>query len=347
MPRRTTSLVTPVAHLVGPGKLKVINGRLAFATGQGPPVRLDPAALRTLFCYGDVGVSDEALRLLFQHDVEVAWLTPAGHRCRGRLVRSDRSTTALRLLQHQAFAAAPWKREVAVGLVAAKIASQAQAARHYQRQGCTAAGPVLGQLRAAGRRCQEAADLDALRGVEGSASAAWFGLLGRLLLPPWVFTQRLRRPPPDPVNALLSLGYTWLLARTVARCEALGLEVALGTLHEYRPGRPSLACDLIEPLRVPAVDRWVVTLCNQQQVTPADFVTADGGVRLQPKAFARILAGWEDHWTQGGHERSLDAVLQQLVQQLRQYGTGLPTPWQDLPEGGGSGNAASDEWEGG
>ena len=61
---------------------------------------------------------------------------------------------------------------------------------------------------------------------------------------------------------MLSLGYTWLLARTVARCEAEGLEVNLGGLHEYRPGRPSLACDLMEPLRTPAVDRWVVLVCT-------------------------------------------------------------------------------------
>src|SRR5712691_6693143 len=103
MSRRTTSIVTPVAHLVGPGKLKVINGRLAFATGEATPVRLDPIALRTLLCYGSVGVSDEAMRLLLQHGVEVAWMTPAGHRCHGRLVRSDPSTTALRIQQHQVF----------------------------------------------------------------------------------------------------------------------------------------------------------------------------------------------------------------------------------------------------
>src|SRR5438105_3011898 len=96
-----------------------------------------------------------------RHDVEVAWLTPAGHRCRGRLVRSDPPTTALRLLQHQACAAAAWKCDVARGLVAAKIASQVAAARHYQRQGTAAAGPVLRQLRAALQRCREAPDLDA------------------------------------------------------------------------------------------------------------------------------------------------------------------------------------------
>src|SRR5205085_1352949 len=71
--------------------------------------------------------------------------------------------------------------------------------------------------------------------------------------PPWTFPDRTRRPPTDPVKPLLSLGYTWLLGRVTARVEAAGYEPSLGGLHDYRPGRPSLGCDLIEPLRVPAV----------------------------------------------------------------------------------------------
>src|SRR5262249_6394669 len=158
---------------------------------------------------------------------------------------------------------------------------------HYQRQGAAAAGPVLQQLQQTAERCREATSLEQLRGLEGAASAAWFSLLGQLLRPPWQFPQRVRRPPTDPVNALLSLGYTWVLTRTVARAEAAGLEVNLGGLHEYRPGRPSLACDLMEPLRVPAVDRWLVQRLNQGEMTPADFVTEGGGIRLHPKAFGR------------------------------------------------------------
>ena len=227
MKPRTSSIATPVAHLVGPGKLKVINGRLAFSTGKGSPLRLDTAALRTLYCYGPVGISDLAFRMLFRHNVQVAWMTPAGHRCQGRLVRSDASSTALRIQQHQVFANLPTRTAIACDVVKHKIESQIQAARHYQRQGCHDAGHTLKKLLASAAHCQTGLNLDALRGVEGSASAAWFGLFGKLLTAPWQFTQRLRRPPPDPVNGLLSLGYTWLTTRTGARCEAAGLEIAL------------------------------------------------------------------------------------------------------------------------
>lgn len=331
MARRVTSIATPFAHLVGPGKIKIINGRLAFSTGDGTPTRLDPTALRTLLCYGHVGVSDDAMSLLLQHDVQVAWLTPAGHRCHGRLVRASRSTTALRIAQHQVLLVEEQKLELARDVVACKIESQIAATRHYQRQSHDSAGPALRQMHEMLDKCRASDNLDALRGIEGATSAAWFVLFGNLILPPFRFTQRVRRPPTDPVNALLSLGYTWLLTRTVARCEAVGLEVALGALHEYRPGRPSLACDLIEPMRVPVVDRWVLTLCNQKHVAPDSFVAENGGIRLQRDVFPRILASWEEHWSNGGHESSLDLAIQQLASKFRRLARNLPTGL-DAPE---------------
>src|SRR5258708_36464670 len=93
--RRVTSVATPVAHLVGPGKLKVVNGHLAYATQDQSPLRLDPKALRAVYCYGAVGVTDEAMQVLLMNEVEVAWLTPAGTRCRGRPGRSGAARTTL------------------------------------------------------------------------------------------------------------------------------------------------------------------------------------------------------------------------------------------------------------
>lgn len=322
--RRTTSVATPIAHLVGPGKLKVINGHLAFSGREQGPLRLDPQTLQALFCYGGVGITDEAFQLLFQHDVHVVWLSPAGNRCRGRLVRSDPSTTTVRMLQHEALRNPDHKLALARKIVAEKVRSQLVAARHYQRHGLGSIGSLLEQLQTALDQSAVAGTLDQLRGIEGAASAAWFALLARLLNPPWQFAQRVRRPPTDPVNALLSLGYTWLLTRTIASCEAAGLEIYLGALHDYRPGRPSLACDLVEPLRIPAVDRWLVTLCNQNRVGPSDFCSENGGIRLQPAAFGRILRDWEEHWIDGGHEGSLEESINQFIGLLRQWATLSP-----------------------
>ena len=155
--------------------------------------------------------------------------------------------------------------------------------------------------------------------MEGSASAAWFRFLGGLFRPPWEFSTRTRRPPTDPVNALLSLGYTWLTNRATAQLEGQGFEVYLGGLHEYRPGRPSLACDLIEPLRVPAVDRWVVAVCNQADLSPAEFQREEGGgFRLLPAAFGRAVYLYEKSWQEAGVSDMLRTWVDALTVFIRE-----------------------------
>src|SRR5262249_21183854 len=124
---------------------------------------------------------------------------------------------------------------------------------------------------------------------------------------------------------LLSLAYTLVLTRASARCQGLGLELHLGTLHAYRPGRPSLACDVMEPLRVPGVDRWVVELCNEGRVTAEQFILSEEhGMRLSPSGLGRTIKEWEEHWLQGGHETALDTLLATVIRRFREQ-TPLPT----------------------
>ncbi|MBI3467754.1 MAG: CRISPR-associated endonuclease Cas1 [Planctomycetes bacterium] len=323
MRHRPSSFAAPIAHLIGPGKIKILNGRLAFSTGSATPLRLDLESLQAIVCYGPVGVTDDALRLLLTHDVHVSWLTADGQRCRGRLIRDRPDQVALRVRQHRVLQVPAAKLELARAAVMGKIESQQAAARHYQRQGRYSCGPMLHRLedfRAAAEAC---GDMNTLRGIEGSASCLWFEALRHLLQPPWLFDKRVRRPPTDPVNALLSLGYTWLAARVTAACEARGLETTLGALHDNRPGRPALALDLMEPLRVPAVDRWTLSLCISRRVTPEEFIAGeDGGVRLVPQTFPRILADWETHWVQGHLQNELDAIINGLESALRAWDQG-------------------------
>ncbi len=328
MAKRESSIATPLAHLVGPGKLKVINEQLAFSTQKGEVIRLNPESLTTVMCYGEVGITDRAFQLLFKHNIEVAWLTPAGNRCKGRLVRSDPSSTVLRMAQHRTLAQPEPQLQIARAIVQGKIDSQLEALRHYQRHGHKSTAAIRTQLQDAHKSCDTADSLDQLRGLEGSSSAAWFRFFGELLCEPWVFEQRARRPPPDPVNALLSLGYTWLLTKAIARCEAKGFEIQLGALHAYRAGRPSLACDVIEPLRVPAVDRWVIPLLNRATIKLEDFEKENEGFRLQPSIFPTILQSWEQHWL----DRKLEAMLLAWLDQIEAF----CRQCANLPESDGS-----------
>ncbi len=282
-----------------------------------------------VYCYGAVGVTEDALGILCHQDIQVAFLTASGHAL-------QRTAGACRLVAHGAAAAAT--RGLRDPRASARLGRGDRHREDRQPGGGGAAlsparrssggATVIAGLEDVAARCA-GAEVESLRGLEGATAAAWFGLLGQLLHEPWQFRQRVRRPPTDPVNALLSLGYTWVLNRTVARCEAVGLEVNLGALHDWRPGRPSLACDLMEPLRVPAVDRWVIAACNQGSITAADFVAESGGIRLQPDSFGRILYDWEKHWARSEQEKELDELLGRLEGWLRQSEGASPIGLED------------------
>jgi CRISPR-associated protein Cas1 len=126
-----------------------------------------------------------------------------------------------------------------------------------------------------------ATELDAIRGHEGDSARIYFGAFPDLVRPPrradFPMNGRSRRPPLDRVNALLSFTYALLLRDCVAALTAAGLDPDVGFLHADRPGRPSLALDLLEEFRTLVADRLVLALINRQQVGPADFLTREGG----------------------------------------------------------------------
>lgn len=143
-----------------------------------------------------------------------------------------------------------------------------------------------------------AAGIDALRGVEGDAARLYFSVFKHLLRAPdpeIAWRGRSRRPPLDPVNAVLSFLYTLLAHDCRSAAEAVGLDPAVGFLHRDRPGRPSLALDLMEELRPALADRLALSLFNRRQLRAADFETRDGGaVVMTDEARKTVLTAWQD-----------------------------------------------------
>ncbi len=142
------------------------------------------------------------------------------------------------------------------------------------------------------------ATLDILRGSEGEAAQVYFAVFDPLIRAPdpelrW--RGRSRRPPLDAVNALLSFLYTLLTHDCRSACESVGLDPAVGFLHRDRPGRPSLAMDLIEKLRAPLADRLALSLLNRRQLRAGDFRVLDGGaVPLIDDARKLVLTAWQE-----------------------------------------------------
>lgn len=140
-------------------------------------------------------------------------------------------------------------------------------------------------------------NLDELRGIEGMASHLYFSVFNELIVAQkdeFYFTERSRRPPKDNINALLSFVYTLLVHDCRSALETVGLDPAVGFLHRDRPGRPSLALDLMEELRPYIADRLVLSLINRQQVTSGSFTESEGGgIFMKDAARRTLLESWQ------------------------------------------------------
>lgn len=133
-------------------------------------------------------------------------------------------------------------------------------------------------------------------GIEGKAAERYFQAFPHCIQnQDFSLSKRTRRPPQDPVNALLSFAYALLSNDCRSALEAVGLDAAVGLFHQDRPGRPGLALDLMEELRAPLADRLVLTLINRRQLSPDDFHTDEqGGVALSDDARKLVIRHWQE-----------------------------------------------------
>jgi CRISPR-associated protein Cas1 len=147
------------------------------------------------------------------------------------------------------------------------------------------------------QRLERPMPIDELRGNEGEAAASYFAAFPELITAEeeaFTFSGRNRRPPTDPVNALLSFTYTLLVHDCRSALEGVGLDPCVGYLHTDRPGRPSLALDLMEEFRAVMADRLVLSLINRKQIQPKDFNDSAGGaVSMTDSARKTLLTAWQ------------------------------------------------------
>ncbi|MFK8250639.1 type I-C CRISPR-associated endonuclease Cas1c [Ancylobacter terrae] len=255
--------------------------------------------------FGRPGASPALLAACAEAGITVSHLDPNG-RFLARVEGSRTGNVLLRRAQFRAADDAARGVPIVRGIVAAKAANQRTVIRRALRDH-GAALPAEGReaLEAAERRLTDvarrtlvAASVELLRGLEGEAAQVYFGGFNHLLRaddPAFVFGGRSRRPPLDRVNALLSFFYALLGHDCRSALEAHGLDPQVGFLHADRPGRASLALDLMEELRPVLADRLALSLINRRQLAPEDFTLEDaGGVRLTEAARKRVLVAWQE-----------------------------------------------------
>lgn len=157
-------------------------------------------------------------------------------------------------------------------------------------------GNICREMETLVAQAQQAGSRETLLGIEGKAAERYFQAFPLCIQNrDFSFSKRTRRPPKDPVNALLSFAYALLSNDCRSALEAVGLDAAVGLFHQDRPGRPGLALDLMEELRAPLADRLVLTLINRRQLSPDDFLTDEqGGVALTDDARKLIIRHWQE-----------------------------------------------------
>ncbi len=251
--------------------------------------------------FGATFMSVGAMAALADRGIQISFLSEGG-RFLGRVEGRWQGGSLVRKAQFQAAGSEEASLRIARGVVLGKLANQRQmllrSARDAQEEQAVRLREAAEGIARALSGARRAADLDALRGCEGQGAAVYFAALPGMLRhdrPGLGFEKRQRRPPKDPVNALLSFLYAVLLNDACSALLAAGLDPAVGFLHQDRPGRPSLGLDLMEEFRAPFADRAVLALLNREQVGDSDFERdGSGAVRLKDQARRTVLVHWQE-----------------------------------------------------
>lgn len=251
--------------------------------------------------FGNVLISPFLIHRCAQDGRSLVWLTENGQ-FKARLAGSTTGNVLLRRVQHTALdkpeVALPIARHIVAGKLQNARSVVMRAAREAVDGGDRTILSNTAKVHAdAIRNSESAADMDKLRGVEGYAAKSYFASFTNMVRAnrtAFALTERSKRPPRDPINAMLSFVYTLLANECIAACEGVGLDPQMGFLHALRPGRPSLALDLMEELRAPLADRLVLTLINRGQIKPDDFTDRPGGaIYLTDDARKTLLTAYQ------------------------------------------------------
>ncbi|MDR2522386.1 MAG: type I-C CRISPR-associated endonuclease Cas1c [Synergistaceae bacterium] len=264
-------------------------------TSKKFPVHL----FESIVCFGRVSATSPLMGFCAEKGVLISFFSEQG-RFLARVDGPVRGNVLLRRRQYRLAddekAASDVARSVLIGKIANSRTVLMRSARERTEESPALASAVK-HLDGTVQDLGKPLPLEILRGKEGDAARHYFDVFDRLILAQkdhFKFTTRNRRPPTDKVNALLSFVYTLLVHDVISALEGVGLDPAVGYLHKERPGRPSLALDLMEEFRSWLADRLVLSLINRRQIYPDGFTQSESGaVYMEDTTRKTVLAEWQ------------------------------------------------------
>jgi CRISP-associated protein Cas1 len=301
--------------------------------------------LKKLILVGYVSLSGAVLDFLIRKRVETAFVTPSG-RFLARLAIDEHRHVALRSAQYLNLHDPAFTLKTAAILVMGKITNMANLLLiRARQQKDEALHGAAARMKAMEKHVTTAQTLEVLRGYEGAASRIYFSVFKNLIQNPlFSFAGRNKRPPLDPVNALLSFVYTLLTHEVLSAIKVAGLDPYLGSLHDIEYGRPSLACDLVEEYRCFLGDRMVLTLINRRAISPDDFIyrqpvptqfvdeaemKSKRPVQMKPEIGKAFISAYEQMMNRRIHYNPLEKQVEYrwlILNQVRRFGEYLENP---------------------
>ena len=289
----TLYVTTPDAYLSKDGQNVVVSVK------QQEVFRIPSINIEEIVTFGYVGASPGLMKLCCDNGISLTFLSPSG-RFIGRVVGPVRGNVLLRKAQYSLSENDEQSVSVARLMIAGKIQNYKNILRRYLRdygdnQDVENAVKILEFNK---NLAIKEEDKGRLLGFEGIASNAYFNVFPNLILQQkehFTFSGRNRRPPKDAVNAMLSFAYSLIANDCAAALETVGLDPYVGLFHSLRPGRISLALDVMEEFRAYLGDRFVLSLINKRQISPKDFLTqGDNGIIMTDNGRKVFLTAWQD-----------------------------------------------------
>ncbi len=336
-------------YILEPGSYIRKDGQTLKIVKDRSVMREIPAdGLKRLMLVGYVSLSSGVLDYLIQNRIETVFVTPTG-RFRARIAIDEHRHVALRKAQYiqlnDPAVALACARRIVAGKTENMYRFVLQRARQYSSEALRVSAA---RLKAMLNNINSASDLPALRGMEGLASRFYFEAFPHVIRnPDFTFNGRNKRPPKDPVNAMLSFIYMMLTNEVLSAIKGQGLDPYMGVLHEIAYGRPSLACDLVEEYRCFLGDRQVLGLINRKVVRPDDFVYRENSpttyadeadmkarrpVEMKPGIARTFIAAYEALMNRSVRYPHLDKTVTYrwlIVNQVRRFAEFLEDPKKD------------------
>lgn len=289
-------------YITSSGKYLSLDGENIVVSEKDEEVTRVPLHnLEAVVTFGYTGASPALMGACAERNISLSFLTPSG-RFLARVTGSQRGNILLRREQYRIAGSPEKSLKIARNFIVGKLYNSKwvieRVCRDYpMRVDVEKLRSVSAKLSGAVIEAKGAASADFLRGVEGKAASDYFSVFDDMILQQktdFAFSGRSRRPPLDPINAMLSFAYTLLTGMCSSALETVGLDPYEGFFHTERPGRASLSLDLVEELRSVMADRFVLTLINMRIADPSCFIKKESGAVIMTDSFRKtFLSQWQ------------------------------------------------------